>query len=86
MAEIEETLQERGNNYGTFAENTVTMQALKEIMRTAPNWKKLTAAQREALEMIQHKVGRILHGNPNHKDSWIDIEGYARLISRELLE
>ena len=40
--------------------------------------------QREGLEMIAHKVGRILAGNPSFPDHWFDIEGYAR-ITRERL-
>lgn len=31
------------------------------------------------LEMIAHKVGRILAGNPHFEDHWADIAGYARL-------
>ena len=30
--------------------------------------------------MIAHKIGRILNGDPNYLDSWIDIVGYAQLI------
>lgn len=40
---------------------------------------------KEALEMIQTKVGRILTGDPTHRDSWHDIAGYAVLIE-QLLE
>jgi hypothetical protein len=34
--------------------------------------------------MICHKIGRILNGNPNNKDSWWDIAGYATLIVKQL--
>lgn len=40
--------------------------------------------QREALEMIAHKIARILNGDPNYADSWVDIAGYAKLIADRL--
>jgi len=44
------------------------------------------ADMREALEMILHKIARILNGNPNYADSWQDIAGYAQLIVKRLNE
>jgi hypothetical protein len=41
---------------------------------------------REALHMIAHKMGRIATGNPNIKDHWADIAGYATLIANLLGE
>lgn len=76
---VAEILQERQSTHGTFSEAATTVQRIKVIMRTTPNWDKLSNAQREALEMVQHKIGRILHGNPNHLDSWADLQGYAKL-------
>jgi hypothetical protein len=61
------------------------MQGLKKTARFEPGWLNLTDVQREALEMILHKIGRIVTGNPNEPDHWLDIEGYARL-ARERLE
>ncbi len=40
--------------------------------------------QWEALEMIIHKVGRIVNGNPDKIDHWIDIAGYAKLVAMRL--
>jgi hypothetical protein len=81
---IDATLDERGERYGKFADGAEIMQALKETMRSAPNWSKLTASQREALEMIQHKIGRALNGDPTYDDNWRDICGYSQLILDEL--
>jgi hypothetical protein len=41
-------------------------------------------AQQEALDMIQHKIGRILNGDPDYVDNWDDIAGYSQLISKIL--
>jgi hypothetical protein len=42
--------------------------------------------QREALEMIAHKIARIVNGDPNYADSWLDIAGYAQLVADRLNE
>ena len=59
-------------------------QNLKWEMHQCKNWKQMQAFQREALEMIQHKIARIINGDPNYADSWVDIAGYAQLVVNEL--
>ena len=39
----------------------------------------------ESLEMVQHKIGRIVNGDPTYLDSWVDIVGYTQLVIDELL-
>jgi len=54
-------------------------------MRACPKWKmELLPDHKEALEMIQHKIARILNGDPNYADSWQDIAGYAQLIVKRI--
>jgi len=48
------------------------------------DWHELDADQQEALEMIAHKIARILNGDPNYVDSWVDIAGYAKLVADRL--
>ena len=48
------------------------------------NTNELKAYQIESLEMILHKIARILNGNPNYSDSWFDIAGYSMLVYNEL--
>ena len=88
MDNIQATLEERGSRYGSFDGHASITQQLKIAMRKHDNsvpWHvKLSASQREALEMIAHKIGRILNGNPNFSDSWHDIAGYATLIENEI--
>lgn len=82
--DIAATLAERGSRYGSFAEHARITQALKTAMADSPNWSKLAPDQKEALEMIQHKIGRILNGDPDYHDSWHDIVGYAKLVADRL--
>jgi len=83
-ASIDATLAERGSRYGEFEDGAAIMQSLKGVMKSTDGWTRLSPPQREALEMIQHKIGRILNGDPNYSDSWVDIAGYAKLISDNL--
>ena len=80
---VEEFLAERGKTHGDFTNHAQVTQELKAVMKEH-GLGKLSDVQREALEMIQHKIGRILAGNPDHKDHWDDIAGYAKLVSDRL--
>ena len=80
----EAIITERGSRYGKFKDGAEIMQSLKDTMRDVDGWNNMTASQKEALDMIQHKIGRILNGDPTYDDSWKDIAGYATLIVNEL--
>jgi hypothetical protein len=82
---MEAILSERGSRYGSFVGHAAITQLLKSDMKNTPKWdNELSDSQREALEMIAHKIGRILNGDPNYADSWVDICGYSQLIVDEL--
>jgi len=84
MDSINTTLANRGSNYGSFANLANIAQSLKEVMRDTPQWPNLSNDQRESLEMVAAKIGRILNGNPNYDDSWVDIAGYTTLVANRL--
>jgi hypothetical protein len=83
---IEAILNEREKTHGSFMEHARITQELKAIMFSGYKYPDLSPSQTEALDMIAHKIGRILAGNPNHKDHWVDIVGYAQLIVNQLPE
>lgn len=80
----DQILEERHKVHGDFSADAATAQRLKDLLRNTPNWAALTAVQREALEMICTKMARIMVGNNNHKDHWLDISGYATLVAQRL--
>lgn len=84
MTDVSNTLNARGARYGAFAGQAGISQALKEIMQQSPNWGSLDPDMAEALDMIQHKIARILNGDPRYADSWHDIAGYAALVDQRL--
>lgn len=77
-------LDERQKTHGDFYRVAGTAQELKDVLRRGKNWKVLDDTQRETLEMIASKMGRILSGDPHEVDHWRDIAGYAALIERWL--
>ena len=81
---IDTILAERGKTYGDFKDGAEIIQQLKSIAHGTENWYGMEALQREALDMIFSKIGRILNGDPNHTDSWHDIIGYAKLVEDRL--
>src|SRR5436305_10849101 len=82
--QIDATLAERGTRYGNFAGHARVTQSIKRAMVDSPNWGRLSDDKKEALEMVAHKVGRILNGQSDYLDSWVDIVGYAQLIVNQL--
>jgi hypothetical protein len=76
---IEHTLIERGKRYGDFSDHAFRAQELQDAMRSAPGWENLDANKRQALTVIADKIARILTGDPEYKDNWHDIQGYAKL-------
>lgn len=82
--QLDETIKERTKQYGLFEGHAALAQSLKGRMRDTPGWCRLMPDQKEALEMVAHKIARILNGNPNIHDSWHDIAGYAQLVADRL--
>lgn len=82
--DIDTLLHTRGEQYGRFSTGASIMRQLKKTLHDSAGWGNLTPSQQEALEMIMHKIGRILNGKPDYTDSWQDIAGYALLIVKQL--
>jgi hypothetical protein len=85
-SDVSTTLAERGNRYGEFKGHAEVTQRLKAVVESelALRTKILDSDQQEALDMIFHKIGRIVNGDPNYADSWHDIAGYAKLVDDRL--
>ena len=83
---VDAVLDERGARYGDFFGHAAITQHLKSAAHqfAAERGKQFGVDQAEALDMIFHKIGRILNGDPNYADSWIDIAGYAKLVADRL--
>jgi hypothetical protein len=83
---IEALLVERGKTHGKFADQAEVAEMLKWCLRqgidASPNV--YSPAQLFALDMFMHKIARIVMGNPNEPDHWLDIAGYATLVMEDI--
>lgn len=81
---IDETLEQRGNNYGDYRDVAYAAQELKKTLRYSKSWHSMEPYMQESLDMICNKMARIVNGNPYYDDSWHDICGYATLVEKQL--
>jgi hypothetical protein len=83
---VDAILDSRGKDYGKFIEGAEIMQMLKRLVHNYIEQRQTPLAfdQREAIDMIIHKLGRIINGNPDKVDHWVDVAGYAKLVADRL--
>lgn len=79
MSDVDATLAERGKRYGDFTDHAKIAQNLQSVMRLTTGWDRLSADKQQALTVIADKIARILNGDPEYRDNWHDIAGYAKL-------
>lgn len=90
---IASTLAQRGSRYGDFADNARIGDKLLEVMMgditgVPTNWSRLDPTKRQGLMLIAQKLARALSpsADPEYKDNWHDIQGYAKLIEDRCLD
>lgn len=82
-------IETRGKTHGDYSNTAKYIQQFKAVAHGAYYERRqrgqpsLTAQQKESLEMILHKCGRILSGDASFDDHWADIAGYAKLANKE---
>lgn len=82
MADIKQTLNERGKRYGSFKGHAEVAQRLKVVVQEELETREkfLSPVQQEAVDMILHKLARIVNGDANYIENWRDICGYSQLV------
>lgn len=83
--EIDQILDNRQLTHGDFAENAEVSQRLKAVFRSRlpAGTNPTTFVHQEALDMIALKLSRILSGQADFADHWVDIAGYAVLAAKQ---
>ena len=84
--ELDGVLDKRASTYGSFMQSANVAVRIKAVMHNAIAREDLHLMpdQMLALDMIAVKISRILSGNSSHRDSWLDIAGYAKLVADRL--
>lgn len=76
----QEVLDERKKTHGDFTDNAYMAQALKTIIRAGKYYGIRTEVEKEAIDMICHKLARAVSAEYYHQDNYVDIAGYATLV------
>jgi hypothetical protein len=84
IPQMSDSIINRDHQHGGMEPVGAISQAIKEAMRIhGSNCTRLTPGEREALDMIAHKIARILSGNdPHDVEHWTDLAGYAHAAMR----
>lgn len=77
--DTDELIASRETTHGSFHGVANTLAETLGVWNASEGSRKLTNLQSVALTQIALKIARILNGDPNFADHWIDIAGYARL-------
>lgn len=86
---LEALTSERGKTHGSFEDHARITCELKAVFTAETYARKqrgqalLSHQQIEALDMIAHKIGGIIAGDPTFQDHWDDIAGYAHIANKK---
>ncbi len=80
---IDDILKQRQSTHGDYPSVAVTAMEIIGIIRMHPLD---DAVLENTLIQIAGKIARILCGNADHQDHWVDIQGYAKLAQSYLEE
>jgi hypothetical protein len=84
MTDAEALLKERGGKHGDFTLGAQFTQDVMDVFHRQANWRLLEAFHKEGIHMIVHKMQRIMTGQHDYDDHWLDVEGYARCVRERL--
>ena len=80
---IDDILKQRQSTHGDYP--SVAAVAM-EIIGLIDMSQLGNAVLEYSLHQIANKIARILRGDAEHQDHWVDIQGYAKLAQRYLEE
>ena len=75
-------LLDRRDIYGNYKNISLTSQKMKKVFNDTYSIE-LDEYEKEAIDMILHKIARIAHSKKKYVDNWRDIIGYAQLVIDE---
>ena len=81
---LKEVLNQRQKTHGEFSEVSKTYADFIKILEKTGFFNKCEDHHRLAIDVIFQKLARILNGDMNFYDHWVDICGYSELVKKEL--
>ena len=83
---MDDLLRQRSKTHGNWGKQAKVAVELKGWLLASAEETDLSPTQYEAISHICVKLSRIVCGDPNFKDHWDDIAGYAMLAAKECEE
>lgn len=80
-SKVTKILKTRSTTHGDFTDGAKFTQSVMRAAAIAPSWVRMNDVQKEAFHHIVQKLQRAVCGDPNCKDHWIDVAGYATIVS-----
>jgi len=75
---------DRDHQHGGMEAVGYVAQGIKRAMRLSRNWDRLSPGRQEALDMVAHKIARVLSGaDPHDPQHWEDLAGYPIAAMRQ---
>lgn len=84
IQDVLEVLNQRQKTHGEFSEVSKTYADFIKILEKTGFFNKCEDHHRLAIDVIFQKLARILNGDMNFYDHWVDICGYSELVKKEL--
>ena len=84
--DVKDILAARHTTHGDFGDVAKFSQEMRGYYRMQPGWRRLSSVQQETIEYIIHKHARIMNGDPNFRDHWVDQVGYLERVIERLPE
>lgn len=70
---------DRTSTHGKFPDVAGIAQRTKNVWMSSLNWDRMSNTKREALILTAHKIARILSGDCENREHWLDGAGYLDL-------
>lgn len=78
--DVDALIEERSNTHGDYMVNSEITWTIKEALHRGAHYDSMHPAMKETLDMVAHKMHRIVNGDPFFKDHWVDMTGYPHLV------
>lgn len=86
LTQLKSILNERGGSYGSYNEVAKIQTQIIDLLRSAEGYNKLKPSTILAIEMIIHKIIRLVNSGKEKEDTLLDIAGYTLLALAEIKE
>lgn len=78
--DVDALIAERSTTHGDYMVNSAITWRIKDALHMGSRYNEMHPAMKETLDMVAHKMHRIVNGDPFFKDHWVDMTGYPHLV------